>query len=269
LEYLEAPFTDFITLTYSDEHLPEDGSLNPEHLTRFWKRLRKNESADKKDWIRYFACGEYGEKRGRPHYHAMVFHRKEFRFGWAQEERGQPPVVVVSPYHTAWLKDCRVDVRPLLTRDDGPRVAAYVAGYVVKKWTTLKRMPDGRHPEFSRQSRCPGIGLRSVPELAESLKRKGVERKHADGSQGSVIGHLLRVGGKTYPIDRVLRNKLLDALPGEADKDMLKKLTDRRLRTLAMEADYEEEIARDQEAEARAAKSIRNSQRQKAQKALF
>lgn len=59
----------FITLTYSDDNLPEDGNLVKRDLQLFFKRLRKN--LDKK--VRYYACGEYGEKFGRPHFHACIF----------------------------------------------------------------------------------------------------------------------------------------------------------------------------------------------------
>ena len=60
----------FVTLTYDDEHLPRDGSLDKRHFQLFMKRLRKhfNEKT-----IRFFHCGEYGDKLGRPHYHACLF----------------------------------------------------------------------------------------------------------------------------------------------------------------------------------------------------
>ena len=60
----------FVTLTYDDEHLPHDGSLNKKHFQLFMKKLRKHFEGQK---IRYFHCGEYGEKLGRPHYHACLF----------------------------------------------------------------------------------------------------------------------------------------------------------------------------------------------------
>lgn len=75
----------FITLTYEDSHLPDNGSLSMDDLQRFWKRLRKALGRRK---IKYFAVGEYGESPdpkfvrryrygldnvGRPHYHAIVF----------------------------------------------------------------------------------------------------------------------------------------------------------------------------------------------------
>nr|WAE43860.1 MAG: replication initiator protein [Microviridae sp.] len=59
----------FITLTYDWKNLPKDHGLCKKDLQDFWKRLRKHEKGVK---IRYFACGEYGEERHRPHYHAIV-----------------------------------------------------------------------------------------------------------------------------------------------------------------------------------------------------
>lgn len=58
----------FITLTYAPEHLPTDHSIHKSHIQKFFKRLRKRGIQ-----FRYFACGEYGEQKGRPHYHAIIF----------------------------------------------------------------------------------------------------------------------------------------------------------------------------------------------------
>ena len=60
----------FITLTYSEKHLPHDGSLIPSHFVNFMKKLRKKYEPQS---IRYYMCGEYGEKFTRPHYHACLF----------------------------------------------------------------------------------------------------------------------------------------------------------------------------------------------------
>ena len=56
----------FITLTYAET----DGNLHPEDLTKFIKRLRKVVAPVK---VRYYACGEYGSKGKRPHYHLVIF----------------------------------------------------------------------------------------------------------------------------------------------------------------------------------------------------
>lgn len=59
----------FITLTYSDSFLPSDRQPCKRDLQLFIKRLRKSVPFP----IRYFACGEKGSKRLRPHYHIIVF----------------------------------------------------------------------------------------------------------------------------------------------------------------------------------------------------
>ncbi|WNK12699.1 MAG: replication initiator protein [Microvirus sp.] len=59
----------FITLTYAPEFLPAGGTLVKEHFQLFMKRFRKAVSVP----LRYFHCGEYGEKLSRPHYHAIIF----------------------------------------------------------------------------------------------------------------------------------------------------------------------------------------------------
>lgn len=58
----------FITLTYDDDHLPANQSLDRTHLSKFLDRLRK-----KRGPFRYYACGEYGDNTKRAHYHACIF----------------------------------------------------------------------------------------------------------------------------------------------------------------------------------------------------
>jgi len=75
----------FLTLTYSDEYLPENANLVKEDFQKFMKRLRKHLKNVK---VRYYHCGEYGKNNpedpkhretykisnlGRPHFHALIF----------------------------------------------------------------------------------------------------------------------------------------------------------------------------------------------------
>ena len=60
----------FITLTYNDNNLPHDLSLNHSHFQKFFKRLRKSLPFKT---VRYYMCGEYGDEFKRPHYHACIF----------------------------------------------------------------------------------------------------------------------------------------------------------------------------------------------------
>ncbi len=63
----------FITLTYASEYVG-DYQLHKEHLQLFMKRLRVNVQRTFGKSIRsFFACGEYGSKFGRPHFHVLVF----------------------------------------------------------------------------------------------------------------------------------------------------------------------------------------------------
>lgn len=88
---LELPYHEssyFITLTYDDEHLPTNPYFNDngeiigyhptlvkEHFQNFMKSLRQHYCVTTNDAnkLRFYACGEYGSKYGRPHYHAIIF----------------------------------------------------------------------------------------------------------------------------------------------------------------------------------------------------
>lgn len=59
----------FITLTYDEENLPTNQSISKREIQLFLKRLRKTT----KTKIRYFGCGEYGDKHNRPHYHLIIY----------------------------------------------------------------------------------------------------------------------------------------------------------------------------------------------------
>ena len=99
----------FITLTYDDEKLPEDGRLCKEDLQKFFKRYRKN----LKQEIKYFACGEYGETTHRPHYHIVLFTNS---------------VVDKQTIAEQWQFNGHVDIKPC--QESGLR---YVIGYTLKK----------------------------------------------------------------------------------------------------------------------------------------
>lgn len=89
IELEKAKTAYFVTLTYRPEKVPYNKygqkTLKPNHLTNYFKRLRQNQKRGKEtiewlinglqpiDKIKYYAAGEYGEDRGRPHYHAIIF----------------------------------------------------------------------------------------------------------------------------------------------------------------------------------------------------
>lgn len=67
----------FLTLTYEDERtFDETGifpySLDKSHLSDFCESMRKHCSYNNTPF-RFFACGEYGDRFERPHYHLSLF----------------------------------------------------------------------------------------------------------------------------------------------------------------------------------------------------
>lgn len=67
LELLQHDKASFTTLTYDEKHKPP--TLSKRHLQLYLKRLRKATNK----YIRFFASGEYGERRRRAHYHLLLF----------------------------------------------------------------------------------------------------------------------------------------------------------------------------------------------------
>lgn len=140
----------FVTLTFAPEHLPTDGSLCRKHMQDFMKRLRKKFS-DRK--IRYFLCGEYGDRLGRPHYHICLF-------GLHFVDRKVWKQVDGFVYYNSVLLSDLWPFGHSCVADFNFETAAYVARYCTKKVSGSKAEEhyDGRLPEFCQMSLKPGIG---------------------------------------------------------------------------------------------------------------
>lgn len=65
----------FLTLTYNDESL-ESPRLIYEHFQEFIAKLREHAGREPENKITYMVTGEYGEKKKRPHWHAIIFNFK-------------------------------------------------------------------------------------------------------------------------------------------------------------------------------------------------
>jgi hypothetical protein len=173
----------FLTLTYNDEQLPPDLSVDKREMQLFMKRLRKK-FEDRR--IRFYGCGEYGSNisgrygnsiHGRPHYHICVFgldfedktlwRGGEIKTGLKgmQYKRGKNPLYRSAQLEKLWSKGFST-VGELTVESAG-----YVARYVTKKIVGDREMVingikyknaaeyyDGREPEFALMSRRPGIG---------------------------------------------------------------------------------------------------------------
>lgn len=157
----------FITLTYDHDRLPDgfDGrSLCREHVQRFLKRLRDHAVRRRGRSFRFYGCGEYGERFGRPHYHLCLFDMDfSDKTHWRTTESG----------HRLYRSELLEAVWPYGMSEIGSVTfdsAGYVARYCLKKITgDLAKEhyhyldDEGRSrwrvPEFPMYSNRPGIGI--------------------------------------------------------------------------------------------------------------
>lgn len=170
----------FVTLTYSDENLPDSYSVNITEIQKFMKRLRKHISMEynrnlklyqwgdtpkpKKPICRYFAVGEYGSKTLRPHYHLIIFgYDFPDKVLWRVTDRS----------HRCYRSDLLEKAWPFGQSEIGnvtEQSAGYVARYTLKKvsgalakdhYTRIHPLTGESvkvEPEFVTMSTHPGIG---------------------------------------------------------------------------------------------------------------
>lgn len=157
----------FITLTYRDASCPP--TLSRSDLSLFVRYMRRHVGS-----LRFFGCGEYGELRERPHYHAILF-------GSADREAAE----------RAWGKGF-VTMEAVT-----PARISYTAGYCAKKLGFSRPAAEeidystGEvyvfQPPFLQMSRRPGIA--------------GEFRKYARSWRKSAVWQ-----GREFPVPRFLHS---------------------------------------------------------------
>lgn len=137
----------FLTLTYNDANLPwgvHRPTLRPRDTQLFLKKLRK----EVKTKIRFYLCGEYGEKTSRPHYHAILY-----GFSFPDKTYYSKTLKESQLLNETWgMGDCKIGE---VTFES----CAYVARYVMAKRNGPQKEYYNQNqiePEFSRCSK--GIG---------------------------------------------------------------------------------------------------------------
>lgn len=185
----------FITLTYSPDKLPLDGTLVPKDLQDWLKRIRKRMEPRK---LRFYATGEYGETFGRPHYHIILF--------------GYPPCNRRDrTTHVVRYKQCECGICDRIRETWGsgivdvgsvtPYSAQYVAGYVTTKYKIAARaVREGIEPPFSRMSLRPGIGSGYAVDAAETFLHFNLDNHQAD------VPSVLVEGKKIKPLGRYIHH---------------------------------------------------------------
>lgn len=184
----------FVTLTYDEFHLrrveytneltgevkTDRGSLSKRDVQLFIKRLRKSKPDDR---IRYYVAGEYGPSTDRPHYHAIIF---GLHLGqWKLVESGRSETGNV--YYTCCELE-RIWGNGFVSIEPANEfTCAYVAQYVTKKLgehPAAARRERGQEPEFSLQSRRPGIGRQYYEDNSEEMFDRG--RRYIATANGSI-----------------------------------------------------------------------------------
>lgn len=207
LEAMQHADNTFVTLTYADEHLPKtaDGlaTLHPWDLRNFLDKMRYHYGQAGRRGIRFYAVGEYGDVTFRPHYHLAMFNTPNCQYGMSRYSKlVRKCCPICDMVRGIWGKG--YIFLGTLEKDS----AGYVASYINKKMT---KEDDprllGRHPEFVRMSRMPGIGANGLWELADILLRD--EYRHLPDVPTS-----LRQDGKenAIPLDRYLRGRLRELI---------------------------------------------------------
>lgn len=160
----------FVTLTYSDEHLPKGGTLRHEDFVKFLKRLRYYYPYE----IRYYMCGEYGEQTWRPHYHACLFgHDWNDKTHYTTNSQGDP-LYISGRLDKIW------GMGLCTTGELNFRTAAYTARYIMQKRTgkgsddhyrryTAEGKSYQLKPEYNEMSRDGGIGLEFMKKYADDI----------------------------------------------------------------------------------------------------
>lgn len=187
----------FVTLTYNDEHLPAGGSLSPADLRDFLKRLRYFHTKP----IRYFAVGEYGDETQRAHYHLIVFGLEELTLEYNAKKTGMA-------FRSKAIGEAWGDRGFYTVRSFTPSAAEYAAGYCLKKLDKAddpRYLTDGRHSEFTRMSRKPGLGYYFAKEIAK--QQTSLAGSQFFTSTGDVFKEW-RLEGRKWPIGYYLRSIL-------------------------------------------------------------
>ena len=128
----------FITLTYNEKNLPQNNSLEKKAFPKFIRSLRQKNKETK---IRYYACGEYGDNFGRPHYHAILFN-----YFPSDVKPLKKDLYTSKSISDAWRNKGHVSVGNVTFQS-----AAYVSNYVQKK---IMSAIIKQHTSFSDEKYC-------------------------------------------------------------------------------------------------------------------
>jgi hypothetical protein len=213
----------FITLTMNNEYLESREnpySLDKSEFQKFMKRLRKRYGKQ----IRYFHCGEYGEKNSRPHYHAIIFgmdfEDKEL-FSVRDEIRLYTSEILAELWPHGFVTIGSVTMES----------CAYVARYVCKK-------QKGKNAEkhYIRWDPLTGEGIPIEPEYATMSRGNNLPEDDPNHTRGIGYSWFKKYKADVYPHDYVVIKKHKIRPPRFYDKQLseeeLEKIKEKRAEEL-------------------------------------
>lgn len=134
-----------LTLTYAPRDDGADKILTPEHFQKFIRALRKRGHS-----LRYLVAGEYGDLKGRAHFHCVLFF-----YGKAPEMPQKQNFHLPAWPHGHVFADHNVD----------PRTLRYVMKYILKEeygkhWFSLSKKPPLGAAWFeAKADECLSLGV--------------------------------------------------------------------------------------------------------------
>lgn len=185
----------FVTMTYDEDHCPPLMQLQPLHVQKFLKRVRKrfvgHQAVGDRRPIRFLASGEYGDDTARPHYHVLLFNLLLSDV----EPYGRTEYVVSPSVQQLW------PYGQVLIGEVEPGSCAYVAGYALKKLRRLER-------EIELVDPATGECMQYQPPFARHSRRPGLGQFWYDKYQSDLRRGYVQVHGSRRPIPRCWRERL-------------------------------------------------------------
>jgi len=185
----------FLTLTYDEQHVPTNFSVDLHETQRFMRKVRKRLRREHGPGFKvsFLAIGEYGDQMGRPHYHVLLF---GFDFPDKTYYR------TTSQGDRVYKSEMLSELWPYGLHEIGDityKSAAYCARYTLKKINGpmaddyYRRVSpiDGNtynvRPEFMTCSTKPGLGS----SWFEKFKGDAFQFGDVVSSDGEVVGRKL------------------------------------------------------------------------------
>lgn len=200
----------FLTLTYGAESLPADGSLDVRHLQLFCKRLRASLAPER---VRFFACGEYGDRNRRPHYHMLLFGHAFLSDRKRYTETKHGTLYTSERLTQLWgLGECWIGSLTFQS-------AAYVARYSLKKVNG-----DRADAHYSVIDKGTGEINRLGPEFLVMSRNPGIGRPWLDKFQADIHpDDFVIVNGRKTPVPRYYTKQLASSAQADIKKSRKEK----------------------------------------------